>query len=116
MKKIILMTALLMASSTVLAQVAGGFEGPRVGAVITVQQALKKADDTHVILQGHIVNSLGDEKYTFKDATGEVIVEIDNEDWHGLKVTPEDMVEIAGDVDKEMFKQTKIDVDSISIK
>ena len=116
MKKIVMMSALLIGASSVFAQVAGGFAGPSAGVIMTVQQALKKADDTPVILKGHIVNSLGDEKYTFKDATGEVIVEIDNEDWHGLKVTPEDTVEIAGDVDKEMFKQTKIDVNSISIK
>ena len=116
MKKIIMMSALLIGASSVFAQVGGGFAGPSAGVVMTVQQALKKADDTPVILKGHIVNSLGDEKYTFKDATGEIIVEIDNEDWHGLNVTPEDMVEITGDVDKELLKPTKIDVDSIRIQ
>ena len=51
----------------------------------------------------------------FKDASGSVIVDIDDEDWRGMTVTPQDTVIINGEVDKDFFK-TKIDVDSISIK
>ena len=55
-------------------------------------------------------------KYLFKDASGTVTVEIDNEDWRGLNVTPQDTVILNGEIDKEMFKDTKIDVDSIALK
>ena len=42
-------------------------------------------------------------------------VEIDDENWHGLDVTPKDVVRIKGEVDKEMFS-TEIDVDTIELK
>jgi len=98
-------------------QQAGGFEGPGVASsATTVKQALSMSDDSMVVLVGKIVNSLGDEKYTFRDNTGEVIIEIDDEDWHGVKVTPEDTIEIVGEVDKEFMEKTKIDVKSFTVK
>ena len=118
MKKILFITtALLFSASAANAQFAGGFEGPSaVKNATTVENALQQRDDTKVILKGNIVNSLGDEKYTFKDSTGEVVVEIDDDEWNGLKVTPENTVEIFGEVDKEWNKPTKIDVDNLKVK
>ena len=118
MKKIFLTLLAVIASVSVAkSQAMGGFEGPSANQnATTVAEALKLGDEANVTLTGHIVNSLGDEKYTFKDATGEVIVEIDDEDWRGVKVTPENTVTINGEVDKEMFEPTKIDVDSVSVK
>ena len=96
----------------------GQFEGPSGvnNSVITVKQALDLRDNSRVALRGHIVNSLGDEKYTFSDGTAEVMIEIDDEDWRGRKVTPENTIEIFGELDKEMFEPTKIDVDSFNIQ
>ena len=93
----------------------GGFTGPGL-SVSTVAEANKMSDDQPVVLVGQIERSLGDEKYLFKDASGTVTVEIDNEDWRGLNVTPQDTVILNGEIDKEMFKDTKIDVDSIALK
>ena len=100
------------------AQFGGGFEGPSGANApqLTVKQALNLRDESAVILKGHILNSLGDEKYTFSDGTAEVIIEIDDEDWAGRKVTPEDTVQIFGEIDKEMFEPTKLDVDSFNIQ
>ena len=113
MKKIFAVSALALAlgmSGAVSAQmVSGGFQGPGL-APMSVADALKLNDDTAVVLVGQIERSLGDEKYLFKDASGTVTVEIDNEDWRGLNVT------LNGEIDKEMFKDTKIDVDSIALK
>lgn len=97
------------------AQVTGGF-GVEPTVVITVKEALSLNDDAKVVLQGNIVNNLGDEKYIFKDATGEVVVEIDDEDWMGRKVTAENVVIISGEVDKDHNEPTKIDVDTFTIK
>ena len=118
MKKIFLTLLAVIASVSVAkSQTTGGFEGPSINQnSTTVAEALKLSDEANVTLTGHIVNSLGDEKYTFKDATGEVIIEVDDEDWHGVKVTPENIVTINGEVDKEKFEPTKIDVDSVSVK
>lgn len=92
----------------------GGFQGPGLSNS-TVAEALKLGDDTAVVLEGKIEKSLGKEKYLFSDNTGSVTVEIDNEDWRGQKVTPNDTVVIHGEVDKDFFK-TEIDVDVITLK
>lgn len=92
----------------------GGFSGPGP-AVSTVAEAAKLGDDTPVVLVGNIEKSLGDEKYLFKDASGSITVEIDNDDWRGVNVTPENVIEIRGEVDKELF-DIKIDVDTVTLK
>lgn len=119
MKKLMglfVMSCAMMGAYTVSAQlVNGGFKGPGIKPV-TVHQALQLKDDTPVVLVGQIERSLGNEKYLFKDTTGTVTVEIDDDDWHGVQVTPENTVEIHGEVDKEMFKETKIDIDRVVLK
>lgn len=98
----------------VSAQNAGGFKGPGL-QTSTVKQAMSFSDDTPVVLIGKIERSLGDEKYLFTDKTGSVTVEIDNDDWRGVTVTPNDTIVIEGEVDKDFFK-TEIDVDIVTLK
>lgn len=92
----------------------GGFTGPGL-AVSTVAEANKMSDDQPVVLVGQIQQSLGDEKYLFKDASGTITIEIDDEDWRGVNVTPEDTIEISGEVDKNLF-DIKVDVDTVKLK
>ena len=92
----------------------GGFQGPGLSST-TVAEALKMGDDTAVVLEGKIEKSLGKEQYMFSDATGSVTIEIDNDDWRGVTVTPNDTVIIRGEVEKDFFK-TEIDVDAIELK
>lgn len=116
MKKLalaVVLSASVMAGAALAQnQAAGGFVGPDVSSVVTVEQVKNLRDDTYVTLQGNIIQSIGDEKYTFKDKTGTITVEIDNEDWNGATVSPEDMVEIKGEVDKGWTK-LEIEVDSV---
>ncbi|GMO25376.1 MAG: hypothetical protein Ta2F_00620 [Termitinemataceae bacterium] len=88
---------------------------PDTSKVNTVAEAKKLKDDTHVVLEGTISGAINDDKYTFKDATGEITVEIDGKIWKGLLVGPEDIVVIYGKVDVENRKHT-IDVKEISKK
>ena len=113
MKNVTFVSALVL-SFAIASQAFAGFQDPGL-KTSTVAQALEMSDDTPVVLEGNIEQSLGDEKYMFKDASGSVVVDIDDEDWRGMTVTPQDTVIINGEVDKDFFK-TKIDVDSISIK
>ena len=92
----------------------GGFKGPEISA-ISVADALNLGDDSAVILEGKIEKSLGKDRYVFNDATGSVVVEIDDEEWRGVTVTPQDVVIIKGEVEKDMFK-TEIEVDVIELK
>ena len=80
---------------------------------VTIDVARTMPDDSNVILSGYIIKSLGNEKYTFQDATGNIKVEIDDDDWNGIDVNSEQKVKIFGEVEKGFFKSTYIDVDKV---
>ena len=86
---------------------------PENVVVETVADAKDKADDTLVVLHGQIVKALGDDKYQFTDETGEIILDIDQEDFDGVTVTEGEIIQITGDIDKEMMKPTEVDVKQI---
>ena len=88
----------------------GGFTGPQAQGANTVAGALKASDDTMVTLKGNIIRQVAHEKYEFKDSTGVIIVEIDDDKWYGLSVGPNDVVEIYGEVDSEIYRKNEIDV------
>ena len=60
-------------------------------------------------LRGNIIQQNSDDDYTFKDSTGTISVDIDRKHWNGVNVTPSDVVEIIGEVDKDK-KGVEIDV------
>lgn len=111
MKKLMTFVSVLTLSTSAFA----GFQGHNsaVKQPTTVAQAKKAYDDTTVSLSGYIVQKIGDEKYTFKDRTGQIRVEIDDELWGGLTATQKTKVRIYGQVDKDNGK-TEIDVTRIS--
>ena len=69
-------------------------------------------DDSWVKLRGNITQRLSDDRYTFRDESGTVDVEIDHKRWNGVTVTPQDKVEIQGKVDKE-WNEFEIDVKQV---
>lgn len=83
--------------------------------VTTVKQALTMKDDTQVMLKGQMVKSLGDEKYQFRDATGTMTVDIDDELWQGRAISPTTTVTLIGEVDVDRLptKRVEIDVDHV---
>ncbi|GHV02975.1 TIGR00156 family protein [Campylobacterota bacterium] len=86
-----------------------GFTGPGATAntskvqTVTVVQAKGLSDNSLVTLTGTIVQSLGHEKYTFRDSTGDITVEIDRDLWTllGVSIGTNDRVEIRGEIDIE---------------
>ena len=58
-------------------------------------------DDTEVVIQGVIVQNLGDEDYLVKDDSGTVNIEIDEDLVQGNTITPEAEVLITATVDQE---------------
>lgn len=115
MKHVLIGAALaLTASAAMAASPAGGFEGPDSLQLTTASAATKLADDTPVKLQGYIIKSIGDERYEFKDSSGTITVEIDNDDWGGVQATPETKVEIRGEIEKE-WNGTEVDVHSVKL-
>lgn len=80
----------------------------------TVKAALEARDDSYVTLTGNIIEQVGNELYTFRDETGQIVVEIENDDWHGMNVTPETKVVIQGEVDQG-WKTVKVDVERMRL-
>ncbi len=96
----------------------GGFQGPVGGTQADTVAAAKKCwDDAPVSLTGRIVERLAgsDDKYTFEDGTGRIIVDIDYEVFAGRTVTPQTKVRLFGKLDKEMMEPTKVDVKYLEI-
>ena len=97
---------------------AGGFSGPVSGVQAdTVAKALTLGDDAPVVLTGKIVSQEAGkkDKFLFRDATGEVRMEIDRKVFAGQSITPEDTVRIMGKVDKDLGKDVEIDAKSLEI-
>ena len=126
MKKLAAMVAVMaLCSAPVLAAQQGGFSGPTAtqsqgggfvgpnGSNTTVESAKSMRDDAWVTLRGNIVERISDDLYLFKDATGTVNVDIDHKRWNGVTVTPQDLVEIQGEVDND-WNSVEIDVKQIT--
>lgn len=92
----------------------GAYSGPSNVPLITVKQLLDTGrDEQPARLQGRIVSFEGNERYTFEDATGRIIVEIDDEDFPaGQTVSAEQRVELVGEFDKGLRK-TEFEVDRV---
>ena len=86
----------------------GGYFGPGPDFV-TVKQAKTMNDDDHVALKGYIVQRIGSDKYLFRDDTGDIILDISDRRWEGQQISPADLVEIYGEVDKDCFDR-KIEI------
>ncbi len=93
----------------------GGFEGPGARGVTTAAEVKKARDDMHVVLEGRLVERLRGDKYTFRDDSGTVVVDIDDEDFHGRTVTPQTRVRIYGEVDTEWNRPSEVDVDRLEV-
>ncbi|ERI53567.1 stress-induced protein YgiW [Pseudomonas sp. EGD-AK9] len=107
--------ALLVLPLLSSAAFATGYTGPGATPQVTsVSAALQAADDTQVVLEGQIVKRLQDELYEFKDASGTIQVEIDDEDWPNQTVSETAKVRLTGEVDKD-FNSREIDVDRVEL-
>ena len=87
----------------------GGFTGPKDGTDVSVSVADAKnmKDEAYVTLKGKIVKKIGSEKYLFEDQSGSIDIEIDDKDWRGLVVGPDDVVINKG------WTKLEIEVDNI---
>lgn len=94
----------------------GGFVGPQAEPKsVTVEEAKSMNDEAKILVKGHIISAVGDEDYMFKDNTGTIKVEIDKDLWKGVTIKPEDNVEILGEVDRHLQKETSIEAEAIAI-
>ena len=97
------------------AALAAGYTGPGAQPVTTVAAAKDAADDTPVVLQGYVTKKINnDDKYEFKDNSGTITVEIDNEDLPATPFNEKTKVKITGEVEKHLMSR-EVDVDLVEI-
>ena len=95
---------------------AGGFKGPGPKEITQSAQVRDARDDTPCTLEGRILERIGGDTYTFEDASGKVIVEIDDKVFHGNVVTPETRVKLVGEVErKKRGRPNQVDVRYLEI-
>ncbi|ACA89034.1 MULTISPECIES: NirD/YgiW/YdeI family stress tolerance protein [Shewanella] len=91
------------------------YNGPGVETLVkSAKDASHATDDTPVELTGYLVKSLGDEKYLFRDQSGDVEVEIDNALWRNIEVNSDTKVTLKGEVDDE-WQGIEIEIDSLKL-
>ena len=89
----------------------GGFQENN-STVLTVTEALRLRDDAFVTLKGNIIKRISNEKYMFKDSSGTMVVKIKDYKWMGQRINADDLVEISGEMDKDLTS-VKLNVNSV---
>jgi uncharacterized protein (TIGR00156 family) len=112
MKRVSLL-ALLVVAPTAFSQYVGPGALPSANSVKAVLE--NPIDDQYVVLRGTLTRQLTSEQYEFSDGSGDIRVEIDEEDFPAATVNPTTTVEIAGEVEKDFLQAIEIDVDRMTI-
>ena len=114
MKNALLLTALLAVSATASAGFSENGQAPGYQNSVTRVSALRSVpDDSYVTLEGNIERQVRHEHYIFRDASGRIEVEIDNDVWRGLNVTPRDKVRLEAEIDQD-WHGTEVDVKAVT--
>ena len=109
----LVIAAALLAATAASAQFTGPTSNPRAQTT-TVAQVGNARAGSYVTLTGNIIAHQREDYYTFRDATGEIRVEIEREDFAGRKITPETNVRITGEIERG-FAGRYIDVDTLEV-
>ncbi|KJV28049.1 hypothetical protein VI06_13120 [Aquitalea magnusonii] len=83
-------------------------------ALTTVANAMQVAQDSLVMLEGHIVSQIDRRHYEFKDASGTVTLQIDRKYMPVENITPQSKVRLLGRV-HWAFSGRTIDVRQLEI-
>lgn len=103
---------LLMGSVAVQAQFTANQQAP-----VTTVKMIKDSgkDDQLVTIEGKLIKQVKKDDYIFQDATGQIIVDIDAKVFAGQKVTPDTVVRLDGEIDKDIMKEPEVDVHKLTI-
>ncbi len=93
----------------------GGWQDDHENKISSVQEVRAMQDDGNVTMQGKIEKHLKRDKYQFRDGTGFIIVEIDDDVWDGQTVTPQDTIWIFGELDSDP-ENPEVDVERLKKK
>lgn len=113
-----LLSAASLAVCVMLSPVSAQYVGPSSGSnAKSVADILKDpVDDQDVTVQGYLLRKQGDEKYIFSDGTGEIVAEIDDDDFpRGQPIDDKTRVELVGEVDTSRKRAPELDIERVRI-
>lgn len=111
------LAASAVAATLFMVPVSAQYTGPNsTPQPATVADILKNPkDDADVTVQGLLLRKVGDEEYVFSDGTGEIVVEIDDDDFPREPVDEKTKVQLVGEVDTSRRRPPEIDVEKVRI-
>ncbi|MFH1059680.1 MAG: NirD/YgiW/YdeI family stress tolerance protein [Pseudomonadota bacterium] len=113
---LLLLAALLACAALVPAAPArAGFTGPGVEVINKVAEVLQAPDGTYVTMVGHVLRQLDGPHYSFRDASGEMMVRIDDYLWEDVQADPKTLVKLIGQVQADAIR-TEVNVQYISVQ
>ena len=93
-----------------------GAAASSAAVAMTAAQAMQAKEDTEVTLEGTVVRKLGADTYEFRDASGTVVVEIDDDKWPNKKPTMNARVRLHGEVDRKLIRRTvEVEVERLEL-
>lgn len=111
-----ILAAVALAGTGLVFSAQAQYTGPSDRNAATVESILQQPkDDQDVVIQGRLLRKTGNEKYLFSDGTGEIIVEIDDDDMPREPLDEQMMVELRGEVDTGRDRAPEIEVDSVRL-
>ncbi|EAQ6384231.1 YdeI family stress tolerance OB fold protein [Salmonella enterica] len=78
-----------------------GYRGTDDAEKMTIEQAKNLHDGATVSLRGNLIDHKGDDRYVFRDKSGEINVIIPSAVFDGREVQPDQMININGSLDKK---------------
>ena len=90
---------------------------PHNYAVSSAQHVLSRGrNDQWVTLEGHIVRQIRHEHYVFRDRSGEMVVEIDDDLMRGHRIDDRTRVRLSGEIDAKFGRPNEIEVKRLEIR
>ncbi len=116
----VILAILICLSISSFAYAKGGFKGPNATQTMpncTVSDVLSAHDDYKCVLTGKIVSKVpgDDDEYMFQDSTGKLVVEIDDDVFRNIQVSPKNTVKLYGEVDEKRRKDNEFEAKHLEV-
>lgn len=84
--------------------------------VMTAAQALQAKNNTEVVLEGTVVRKIRGDTYEFRDSSGTMTVEIDDDVWPDSKPVLNARVRLLGEVEHKLLRRTvEVEVERVEM-
>ncbi|MBV7485346.1 NirD/YgiW/YdeI family stress tolerance protein [Bordetella sp. BOR01] len=107
--------ALLISAAAVPAWAQFTGQGAQVATPTVADILSKPVDGQMVRVQGHLLRKLKSETYIFSDGTGEIVMEIDDDDFPQQPVSETTKIEVVGEVDTGLRRPPEIEAESVRV-